>query len=302
VKREKVDIKKIIKKKIEARHQKLIVVDKGNRFQSIVVPVQLSKSKSRVAQRIGVVEKTTAIPVSNVKKEISVIVTAYKTQNFIEECLDSIQNQTYFVDNDMFEILVGVDACQDTLDKLLEIRGKYKNLKIFMMNSNMGTYVTTNTLLSIAKYDNIIRFDSDDIMLPEFINEVMGISDDYDVIRIKCIDFNDNFGSRRITGYQRYAAGVIFYKKKIFDLLGGYEPWSCAADSDLIERMKNIINIGLLNKILFYRRVHGGSLSKNPETNISSRIRTEYRAKISENRRNGIKYIERKINDYIEIQ
>ena len=36
------------------------------------------------------------------------------------------------------------------------------------MKENKGTYITINTLMTISKYDHLIRFDSDDIMYPKF--------------------------------------------------------------------------------------------------------------------------------------
>jgi hypothetical protein len=56
------------------------------------------------------------------KKPISVIIAAYNADKFIEECLDSVFNQTYFVDNEYYEVLVGVDGCEKTLDKLKMIQ------------------------------------------------------------------------------------------------------------------------------------------------------------------------------------
>jgi glycosyltransferase involved in cell wall biosynthesis len=74
------------------------------------------------------------------KEKISIIIPAYKATLFIKECLDSIQGQTYFSDNGNYEILLGIDGCDETLDMVLKIRNRYKNLKVFMMESNKGVY------------------------------------------------------------------------------------------------------------------------------------------------------------------
>jgi len=212
---------------------------------------------------------------------ISIIITAYQSENFIEECLDSIENQTYFSNNHYFEVLVGIDGCQNTLNKLLQIRYKYRNLRIFMMDSNMGTYVTTNTLLDIVKYENIIRFDSDDIMLPEMVREIVNNIDESENLLIRFGFYKLTNGIiRENAGKSQYAHGAIYAKKTIYDKLGGYQAWMCAADTELLERGKHIINEKLINKPLFNRRYHDNSLTRSNEYGMNSEKRKQYSQKL----------------------
>jgi len=315
MKRERTDIKKTIKKRIELRHNRLAFIEKKNvmneRDRKRIEPSKFAPVRvelvSRNDRRSGNYDTSSTIeylPILENKEPVSIIITAYKTKDYIEECLDSIENQTYFINNDNYEILVGIDGCQETLDKLLEIRHKYRNLRIFMMKSNMGTYVTSNTLLKLINNENIIRFDSDDIMRPEMVNEIFSISGDFNMIRMRCKDvIISSTGEKKFTNFQRHAAGVIFYKRTIFNVLGGYRSWVCAADSELIERYKTIGTIGYIDKILFYRRVHGNSLSKKEETSINSTIRRGYHNKIREfkNSKNKILFVRRKTNRFTEI-
>lgn len=209
-------------------------------------------------------------------KSFSIIISAYKSKYFIEECLDSIINQTYFINNDNFEILIGIDDCQETLDKLSQINHKYKNLRIFMMDNNNGPYITLNTLFDLTKYDNILRFDSDDIMKPELISEVSNFVEDYDIIKFHFIDFKENINN--ITKKSAECAfGVIFYKKNIIELAGGYQPWKCAADREFLYRIYKKAKIIEIKKHLFYRRVHENSLTNNINTGMSSKLRKEYK-------------------------
>ena len=84
---------------------------------------------------------------------ITIYITAYKAKDFLKECLDSISNQTYFINNPNYEILLGIDGCEETLEFAKTIMEKYNNLRILMMNKNCGTYITSNTLIKEAKYD-----------------------------------------------------------------------------------------------------------------------------------------------------
>lgn len=236
------------------------------------------------------------IPIEN-RQPISIIITAWQTQDYIEECLDSIEKQTYFKDYDDYEILVGVDACEKTLNKLMKIRHKYRNLRIFMMKTNKGTYVTSNTLLDLVSFKNIIRFDSDDVMLYSMINEIMLYIEKGDVIKF----MYNNFSYKNVYNKKSaYSGGVIFYKKKIIEEFGGYMPWICAADGELLQRfINNDVNIYSLNKSLFLRRRHNNSLTMKNITSMNSKLRKKYHLLRKTSNKN-IKKIEREINNYIE--
>lgn len=232
----------------------------------------------------------------NHDKMISIVVTAYKSEDFIEECLDSIESQTFFKENNNYEILLGIDGCEKTLQKVKKIKNKYRNLKIFMMNDNKGTYITTNTLLSISKGYYIIRFDSDDIMYPHMIEELVKNIKDFDLVRFKFI--NDN--NKKTSTYFSY--GQIFFKRYILDKLGAYSPWICSADSDFLVRFENTnFKLLFLNLPLHIRRYHKNQLSTLKNTNISSPLRLQYKKLTKENKKNGLVYVEPVTNIYTEI-
>jgi glycosyltransferase involved in cell wall biosynthesis len=212
------------------------------------------------------------------KLPFTIFITAYKTSDFIEECLDSISNQTYFFENDVYEILLGIDCCTETLDKVKEIREKYKNLRIFYFTKNMGTYVTSNTLINLAKYENLIRFDSDDIMNDHFVESVSEYAKNYKIIRFNC----KNFTKQNYEGRTNLSYGCIFFKKELFNCVGGYKDWTCSADKDFVQRCQSISEVKNIDKILFKRRIHSNSLTRHKDTNSESEKRKIYNNMISE--------------------
>jgi glycosyltransferase involved in cell wall biosynthesis len=226
---------------------------------------------------------------------VSIIVTAYKTQDYIEQCLDSIESQNYFKNNDNFEVLVGVDACEDTYKKLDEIKHKYRNLKIYMMSENKGTYITTNTLLDLANHENVIRFDSDDIMTPGLVTEVLKNKKDNDILLFGSFELKDS----KVNNNFIMTEGCLFFKKSIMDnIAGGYMPWRCSADTELISRVVNRVKIGQLKKALFYRRIHSNSLTQTKETGYGSEIRQQYKKQIKDKYNKNEVKIERIVNTY----
>ena len=65
-------------------------------------------------------------------------------------------------------------------------------------------------------------------------------------------------------------------KKNIFKEFGGYRPWSCGADSELLVRLKKYTSTLELDNILMLRRVHSESLTRDKNTNFKSNIRKRY--------------------------
>jgi hypothetical protein len=229
------------------------------------------------------------------KNGYSIIVTAYQTSQYIEECLDSIMLQDYFLNNYDYEILLGIDGCDETLNMIKKIQGKYHNLRVFYMEKNMGTYVTSNTLIKHTKYGRIIRFDSDDIMLPDMVSRVDNRLTSNDVVRLGFYDFTNNNTKTKPGTF--VAHGAICYKKKVIFELGGYRNWPCSADTDLIYRFKPEYKVFDNNEYYFYRRVHNNSLTKNNTTGIQTNFRKEINAKLKK----GFEYVEPVTNDFIEI-
>ena len=201
---------------------------------------------------------------------VSVCITAYKAQDYIKECLDSVINQSWFKDNDNFEIIVGIDGCETTLEYMKTIMGNYKNLRVLMMDSNKGTYITSNTIISVAKYDNIFRFDSDDKMCVNLIKTVMENRNGCKLLRYRY----QNFGCKnRKVGW---AHGTIYISKAVFMKYGGFRPWPCGADSEIYYRLKNVEYVKNINHILMMRRIHETSLTHAKETGMNSDLRKRY--------------------------
>lgn len=197
---------------------------------------------------------------------VSICITAYKADKFIKECLDSVMNQTWFKTHDNWEIIVGVDGCARTLHYLQSIMGNYKNLRVLMMDSNKGTYVTTNTIMKEAKYSGLIRFDSDDKMLPIMVQRILEEKKDNDLIYFRMQNFGNNTARNN-------SCGQVYIRHEVFDKFGGYKPWICSADLELQKRLKNFVKVKKIREVLFNRRIHNANLTVDKKTNFTSPIR-----------------------------
>jgi glycosyltransferase involved in cell wall biosynthesis len=221
--------------------------------------------------------------------KISIIVTSYKSQDFIEDCLDSIASQTC----GDYEILLGIDGCVETLIKVKEIKHKYKNLKVFYSVSNVGTYVLSNSLIlkSDKNCEYLLRFDSDDIMksnLIEVLSELKG-----DVYQFKA----DNYIKSKYKN-TKWLDGILYFNKKIIENIGYYKNWRCGADTDFINRIKFAnFKIIRLDKVLYNRNIRNSSLTKSKDFGFGS----PYRQKIAKQVAKKFEKIEATTTTLIEI-
>lgn len=217
---------------------------------------------------------------NNVKYDISIIVPTFKNVDYIDECLKSIEqsNNKY-----MCEILVGIDGCRETLNHLKSSRVT-PYTSVYYFEKNEGPYTIKNTLANIANSDNLLFFDSDDIMGENMIEYVMKSLERYVCVKPKMYNF-DNETNKPVLNLNTHGEGVFAIKKDLFMTMNGFEPWMCAADSDFMGRLykRKPAIIGSPSP-LFSRRIHGNSLTTRKETGMRSVMRHQY-AKISKNKK-----------------
>jgi len=230
--------------------------------------------------------------VSDIKKydkqievtDLSVIVPTFNNVDYIDECLMSIIESSKEYN---FEILVGIDNCEKTLEYVKNHQDKYHNTKFYLFKDSVGPYVIKNTLTQISNSNNIIFFDSDDIMNQECVPTIMGESEKYGSIRFS---FNNFIELNKPYKNKIHAEGVFFIKKSYFNFLNGFEPWKCAADSEFHRRVvKNDIKTCYLNNIMFLRRIHDVSLTNKTETGYKSNVRWLY-SKIIKEKQKSLNY------------
>ena len=119
------------------------------------------------------------------KPKISIIVPIYNVEDYLKECLDSIQNQT-FTD---FECIMINDGSTDSSKEIAE---QYLvDNRFYLLNQpNSGQSVARNKGLLLAKGEFICFVDSDDIIHPRLLELLVAyIQEDLDIVEA---DFTDN--------------------------------------------------------------------------------------------------------------
>jgi glycosyltransferase involved in cell wall biosynthesis len=205
---------------------------------------------------------------------LSVIIPTYRNVEFLPELIDSIVRSNF---NQEYEVLIGIDSCYDTLNYIYETQFP-SNFNFFFFENKKGPYIIKNTLTELSKFDKILFFDSDDIMMPSLMSEVYSYLDNYGMIKPKYINFTDKNNSREFKKEgSQFGEGVFGIRKSLFLEINGFEGWEVAADSDFMGRYYKTNNSVLhTQSILFHRRLHENSLTIHPDTGLSSRIRGQY--------------------------
>jgi glycosyltransferase involved in cell wall biosynthesis len=102
----------------------------------------------------------------------SIIIPVYNSENYIEECIESVLNQTFKA----FEIIVVDDG---STDRTPEIVGKYSGIVTYIRHANQGPSVARNAGLKISRGKYLCFLDADDIYKPERLEKLIGFLEDY---------------------------------------------------------------------------------------------------------------------------
>ena len=104
------------------------------------------------------------------KDFISVIIPCYNVQDYIEKCVESIENQTYH----NIEILLIDDCSRDKTWKIInQLAKKYDNITCLQNERNSGAGYSRNHALKHAKYNLISFIDSDDYLEENYYEELL---------------------------------------------------------------------------------------------------------------------------------
>ena len=110
---------------------------------------------------------------------ISVIVPVYNVENYLEECLESIQNQTYT----NIEVIMINDGSTDGSKEICERFCLQDNRFKLVTQENQGQSIARNIGVAESKGKFIVFIDSDDIVRVDLLDQLMNyMSDEIDIV------------------------------------------------------------------------------------------------------------------------
>lgn len=97
---------------------------------------------------------------------VSVIVPVYNVELYIDDCLNSIKQQSY----PYLEIIIVEDCSTDNSNQLLQPHLEDKRIKILRHKKNSGLSAARNTGIEVATGEYLMFVDSDDIVDSNLVN------------------------------------------------------------------------------------------------------------------------------------
>ena len=110
---------------------------------------------------------------------ISVIIPVYNVENYLEECLNSVQHQTYT----NIEVILVNDGSTDNSKMICERYCQEDSRFHLISQTNQGQSVARNVGVEVSTGEFIAFVDSDDVIKANYLEELMKyMSDDIDIV------------------------------------------------------------------------------------------------------------------------
>ncbi|WP_298064936.1 glycosyltransferase family 2 protein [uncultured Cetobacterium sp.] len=183
-------------------------------------------------------------------KLVSVIIPTYNVQDFIEQAVGSIINQTY----KNIEIIIVDDCSSDkTFEKLKKLAKQDSRIKLLRNDVNLKICKTLNKALKESKGEYIVRMDGDDISDKDRIEKQIEYLEKNQEIAlvgnsVKNIDRKNNIFSttkycsefKKLKKLARYGTPVLHIwaaRREVYEKLDGYREIPYVEDYDFLLRM-----------------------------------------------------------------
>lgn len=198
---------------------------------------------------------------------VSVVMSVYNSELHLESAIQSILNQTF----KNFELIIVNDGSTDSSNEII-LNFMLKDARVKLIRQeNCGLANSLNKAIDVAQGLYIARMDSDDISMPNRIEEQLKFIQEYDFdfvfSGITLIDFNSNkicdyyqpktinkiLNNLEINNYIPHP--TVFFKKDVVCKLGKYNPkFKTGQDLEFWLRLRDKIRFGFQHdKLLEYR-------------------------------------------------
>ena len=102
---------------------------------------------------------------------LSIIIPAYKVENFIEKCLRSLEDQD--IPKTDYEIIVTNDGSPDRCKEIVEnLQKEFSNI-VLVDQENQGVSMARNNAIAIATGKYLLPIDPDDYVLPNTFSRIL---------------------------------------------------------------------------------------------------------------------------------
>lgn len=212
----------------------------------------------------------------------SVVMTVFNGEEYIQEAIESILNQTF---RDFEFIIINDGSTDGTYKFLAQLNDE--RVQVYHFEKNTGVANGLNFAIALAKGKWIFIQDADDISLPERLEEQLEFLNNYpDTVAlgtlVNCISGKKAVSKARLDNYPKYwnsitsseeiakeihykmpfCHGSIAFSKRVFIQAGKYNSeYKIAHDYDLLSRMNEYGHCRKISKVLYQYRIRKDSLA-----------------------------------------
>lgn len=217
------------------------------------------------------------------KSLVSVLMTTYNREKFIEEAIQSVLASTY----KNFELII-VDDCSK--DKTLEIARKYEVLdqrvKVFINEKNLGDYPNRNKAASYASGKYLKYVDADDYIYSNGLEIIVNQMEKFQEAAVGLFSLAQNkekpfpilLNPEQAYEYNFFGLGLFhkaplsaIFRKDAFEEVGGFMPDRMTSDFEIWHRMAQTFNFLLIQDQIVWYREHDAQ-----EVNSKSKFELTY--------------------------
>lgn len=212
---------------------------------------------------------------------VTVICLSYNHERFVKDAILSVINQTY----SNIQLIVVDDFSDDnTVAIIKSIAHKHPSIQTLFLAYNHGNCKAFNLALQLAKGKYIIDFATDDLMLPQRIEEQVAffeMQDEKVGVIFSNAEFIDESGNvlgvhadpntyvpqgdvfREVLRHYFICPPTIMVKKQVFDALSGYDEALAYEDFDFWVRASRRFHFWYQHDVLTKRRIVKKSLANS---------------------------------------
>lgn len=209
---------------------------------------------------------------------VSFIISVYNGEDYIEECIRSVFNQTY----KNLEIIIIDDNSNDSTNYIIKRLAEEEKIKIKIIKNkiNIGLTRSLNLAAKHANGDWLARLDADDLSKIDRISSQINFASrnkQYSIIASSC-DFIDKKGNYLFTkSYPSkheiirsrlekigafFPHSSVLISRKVFNAMNGYNPFmKYSQDLELWLRASSQYRIFSIDKPLVSIRIHSKRIS-----------------------------------------